>query len=63
MDCVTAINETISEAGSPEAALEAYIKEYLRIAAAENHGWMLVLAEGIFGLMGTDIASAYNELR
>ncbi|WP_256273034.1 hypothetical protein [Corynebacterium diphtheriae] len=41
MDCVTATNEAIAEASSPEAALEAYIKENLRIAAAENHGWNL----------------------
>ncbi|CAB0919672.1 hypothetical protein FRC0426_02167 [Corynebacterium diphtheriae] len=62
MDCVTAVNEAIAEASSPEAALEAYIKENLRIAAAEDHGWMMGLAEGISGLMGTDIASAQHEL-
>ncbi|MGO0785344.1 VanZ family protein [Corynebacterium diphtheriae] len=63
MDCVTAINEAIAEASSPEAALEAYIKENLRIAAAEEHCWMMGLAEGISGPMGTDIASAHHELR
>lgn len=43
------ICQAVKSAPTPEAALAAYVESNVRIAADEDHGWLMNVAEGLEG--------------